>query len=60
MKNDTINHAIQAAFVADAYCLGSHWIYDAAQLKKMPIDWEEINAQKSMNHNVKKKVNVTH
>jgi ADP-ribosylglycohydrolase len=60
MKNDTINHAIQAAFVADAYCLGSHWIYDEAQLKTLPIDWEELNAPQAMWHKGKSKGDFTH
>lgn len=60
MNNDTVNHAIQAAFIADAYCLGSHWVYDEAQLKTLPIDWEDLNAPQAMWHKGKSKGDCTH
>lgn len=60
MNTDTINHAIQAAFVADAYCLGSHWVYDEAQLKTLPIDWEGLNTPQAMWHKGKCKGDCTH
>ena len=60
MNKDTINHAIQAAFVADAYCLGSHWVYDEAQLTTLPIDWGTLNAPQAMWHKGKNKGDFTH
>ena len=60
MNKNTINHAIEAAFVADAYCLGSHWVYDEAQLKALPIDWENLNAPQAMWHKGKNKGDFTH
>ena len=60
MNKNTINHAIQAAFVADAYCLGSHWVYDEPQLKSLDIDWNELNAPQAMWHKGKNKGDFTH
>lgn len=60
MNADTINRAIQAAFVADAYCLGSHWVYDEAQLKTLLVDWEELNTPQAMWHKGKCKGDCTH
>jgi len=60
MNKNTINQAIQAAFVADAYCLGSHWVYDEAQLKSLDIDWNELNAPQAMWHKGKNKGDFTH
>jgi ADP-ribosylglycohydrolase len=60
LKNKTIINAIQGAFVADAYSLGSHWIYDETQLKNLPIDWEDLNAPQAIWHKGKEKGDFTH
>lgn len=60
MNDKTITNAIQGAFVADAYALGSHWIYDETQLKNLPINWEDLNAPQAMWHKGKVKGDFTH
>lgn len=60
MDKMIINNAIQGALVADAYALGSHWIYDETQLKNLPIDWEALNAPQAMWHKGKEKGDFTH
>jgi ADP-ribosylglycohydrolase len=60
MNKTIINNAIIGAFVADAYCLGSHWIYDESQLKDLPVDWEDLNAPQAMWHKGKEKGDFTH
>lgn len=60
MNTNTINHAIEAAFVADSYCLGSHWVYDEEQLKALPLNWEELNEPQAMWHKGKCKGDFTH
>lgn len=60
MDNTIIDNAIQGALVADAYCLGSHWIYDETQLKNLPIDWENLNSPQAMWHKGKEKGDFTH
>ncbi len=60
MNLSTINHAIEAAFVADAYALGAHWIYDEAQLKSLDLNWEALNAPQAIWHKGKQKGDFTH
>lgn len=60
MDKKIIENAIQGALVADAYALGSHWIYDETQLKNLPIDWEDLNAPQAMWHKGKEKGDFTH
>lgn len=60
MNKENINHAIEAAFVADAYCLGSHWVYDEEQLKTLDVNWDELNAPHAMWHKGKQKGDFTH
>lgn len=60
MNQETIENAIQAAFVADAYCLGAHWIYDEAKLKTLDVNWDELNAPHAMWHKGKEKGDFTH
>ena len=50
MDNERINLAIEAAFVADTYALGAHWIYDGKELGALDIDWEELSAPKARAH----------
>lgn len=58
--NQPIQNAILASLVADAYNLGSHWIYDEGQLKSLPIDWETLNPPQAMWHKRKEKGDFTH
>lgn len=60
MDKTLINRAIEGAFVADAYALGSHWIYDEEQLKNLSIDWQDLNAPMAMWHKGKEKGDFTH
>lgn len=60
MDKKIIENAIQGALVADAYALGSHWIYDETQLKNLPINWEDLNAPQAMWHKGKEKGDFTH
>ncbi|MCL4431754.1 MAG: ADP-ribosylglycohydrolase family protein [Epsilonproteobacteria bacterium] len=60
IKNETIINSMQGALVADAYALGSHWIYDETQLRNLPIDWEDLNTPKAMWHKGKEKGDFTH
>lgn len=60
MQKKTIDDAITAAFVADAYALGAHWVYDEEQLKTLPLNWEELNAPQAMWHKGKQKGDFTH
>jgi len=60
MNKETINNAIEGALVADAYCLGSHWIYDEAQLKALDVNWNGLNAPRAMWHKGKQKGDFTH
>jgi len=49
-----------ATLAADSYCLGSHWVYDAEELKNLTIDWEELNAPSVAWHEGKSKGDFTH
>lgn len=60
MEKTAINNAIEGAFVADAYALGAHWIYDETQLKNLPLDWENLNSPQAMWHKGKEKGDFTH
>ncbi|MFK5937481.1 MAG: ADP-ribosylglycohydrolase family protein [Sulfurimonas sp.] len=59
MDKQTEN-SILASFTADAYLLGSHWVYDETQLKNLPINWEQLNAPQAMWHRDKKRGDFTH
>ncbi len=60
MDKEGINHAIEAALVADAYALGTHWIYDGKELGALKIDWETLNAPQAHWHKGKQKGDFTH
>lgn len=55
-----IKNAILASLVCDAYSLGSHWVYDEKELKKLPIEWNSLNAPQSLWHKGKKAGDFTH
>ena len=58
--NTNTQNAILASLSADAYLLGSHWIYDEEQLKNLPINWESLNDAQAMWHKDKKAGDFTH
>jgi ADP-ribosylglycohydrolase len=58
--NKQTQNSILASLSADAYLLGSHWVYDEAQLKDLPIDWNNLNAPQAMWHKGKKAGDFTH
>ena len=43
MYEDKIKDLVLTSLVTDAYCLGTHWIYDENQLINNDIRWEELN-----------------
>lgn len=58
--NQNLQNSLLASFVGDAYCLGSHWVYDQEQLRSLPIDWERLNAPQALWHKGKEKGDFTH
>ena len=60
MYNDKVKDLVLASIVADAYCLGSHWIYEEKELKKLPLNWNELNNAQSKWHKGKKAGELTH
>lgn len=60
MENKLIQNAILGALVADAYALGSHWVYDEQQLSSLPIDWDSLNPPQALWHKGKVKGDFTH
>lgn len=60
MFNERVRDLTLASLVADAYCLGSHWVYDEEQLKKLNTNWEELNKACSIWHKGKQAGEFTH
>lgn len=60
MENKIIHNAILGALVADAYALGSHWVYDERELASLPIDWNALNPPQALWHKGKVKGDFTH
>lgn len=58
--NKKVKELVLSSLVADAYCLGSHWIYDEKQLENLEIDWNELNDAKSIWHKDKLAGDFTH
>lgn len=58
--NKKVKELVLSSLVADAYCLGSHWIYDEKQLENLEIDWNELNDAKSIWHKDKIAGEFTH
>lgn len=56
-KNETL---VLSTLVADAYCLGTHWVYDENQLINNDIIWEELNNPLAIWHKGKKAGDFTH
>ncbi len=49
-----------ASLVADAHCLGTHWIYDEKELKKDDIDWHNLSNARAVWHKGKLSGQFTH
>jgi len=58
--NTNTQNLILASLSADAYLLGSHWIYDEEQLKNLAINWQGLNDAQAMWHKDKKAGDFTH
>lgn len=54
------NELLLATLAADSYCLGSHWVYDAEELRNLNINWEELNPPSVAWHEGKGKGDFTH
>ena len=55
-----IKELILTSLVTDAYCLGSHWVYDEKQLKENDLNWNELNNPLSVWHKEKSLGDFTH
>ena len=51
---------VLSSLVADAYSLGSHWVYDDKQLATLDINWNELNPAQSIWHKGKLAGDFTH
>lgn len=60
MNKDRILQSVKGSLIADAYALGSHWIYDEKQLASLPIDWNDLNPPHAIWHKGKRKGDFTH
>ncbi len=60
MFNEKVRDLVLGALVADAYCLGSHWVYDEEQLKNLNTNWETLNKACSIWHKGKLAGEFTH
>ena len=55
-----IKELVLSSLVADAYCLGAHWVYDEKQLENLNINWNELNDAQSIWHKGKVAGEFTH
>lgn len=55
-----VKELVLSSLVADAYSLGSHWIYDEKQLQSLEVDWNNLNDAKSIWHKGKTAGEFTH
>lgn len=60
MYENKIKDLVLATLVTDAYCLGTHWIYDENQLLENDIVWEELNKPLAIWHKEKSAGDFTH
>ena len=60
MYENKVRDLVLASIVADAYCLGSHWVYDENDLKNLKVNWEELNNPHAMWHKGKVAGDFTH
>ena len=49
-----INELVLTSLAADAYCLGSHWVYEESELLNNSLDWNNLNSPLSEYHEGKK------
>ena len=55
-----IDELVLISLITDAYCLGSHWVYDENQLKQNDLDWNDLNSPLAIWHKGKEKGDFTH
>ncbi|MGB5792642.1 ADP-ribosylglycohydrolase family protein [Poseidonibacter sp.] len=55
-----VDDLVQISLITDAYCLGSHWVYDEKQLKENDLDWNDLNSPLAIWHKGKQKGDFTH
>ncbi|EQB39302.1 hypothetical protein M947_07535 [Sulfurimonas hongkongensis] len=55
-----VKELVLSSLVADAYSLGSHWVYDEKELENLDIDWDELNDAKAPWHKGKMAGDFTH
>ena len=60
MYENKVRDLVLASIVADAYCLGSHWVYDENDLKNLKVNWEELNNPHALWHKGKVAGDFTH
>ena len=60
MYENKVNDLVLATLVSDAYCLGTHWIYEETQLVENDIVWEELNKPLAIWHKGKSAGDFTH
>lgn len=60
MYENKIKDLVLATLVTDAYCLGTHWIYDETQLVENDIIWDELNNPLAIWHKGKRAGDFTH
>jgi ADP-ribosylglycohydrolase len=60
MYENKIKDLVLVTLVTDAYCLGTHWIYDENQLVKNDVVWEELNKPLAIWHKGKIAGDFTH
>jgi ADP-ribosylglycohydrolase len=60
LNEKKIKELVLVSLVADAYCLGAHWVYDEKQLQNASFDWNILNTPLSIWHKGKTAGEFTH
>lgn len=60
MHKDRLLGMLWGAYVADAYSLGAHWMYDVEEIKDSALSYEGYNDPLTEYHNDKKAGDFTH
>ncbi|MGA1933112.1 ADP-ribosylglycohydrolase family protein [Arcobacter sp. YIC-464] len=55
-----VKELVLTSLVTDAYCLGTHWVYDEKQLADSSIDYSQLNKPLSIWHKDKQVGEFTH
>lgn len=55
-----VRDMVFSSLIADAYCLGSHWIYDEEQLRTLNVNWDSLNKACAIWHKGKSAGEFTH